>query len=152
MRGVRFTKAEREWLKAFVEPQSRVESKGGRLARSVLEKIELAEMPVRRGTYLTVPDVIEAFREVLGARLLAPRHEAAGVRAQMKNRIQALGLTRADCVTAAKVAGAKWQGTIRAESIVRQADMLLAESQLSLPTSRTPPPRQSPVELGDDEI
>lgn len=142
----------RGWLEEAIKADADVgDRKAVKLAESVLSKLELAEMPVARGTYLTVDDAIEAFSEVLGARLLAPEKKAVGVRSQMKSRIQALGLTRADCTTVAKVAAAKWQGVIRAESLVRQADRLMAESQLEF----APPPRQqvpSPVELGDDEI
>src|SRR5690606_29631606 len=104
---------------------------------SALKKLELAEMPVKqRG--LTVPDAIKAFREVLGPRLLAPRYEARGVLGQMKNRIQALGLTRDDCITIAKAAAVEWQGVIRAESLVRQADKLLASAQMEVPLTSTP--------------
>lgn len=155
-KGLRLTKSERQSLKTLLDPVNiNVGNYGNRLvkdAASILDKLELAEMPVAKGTYLTVNDAIDAFAGVLGKRLIAPTFQAVGVRAQMKNRIQALGLTRADCVTVAKVAGAQWQGAIRAESLVRQADKLLQESQLDLSGAPPKPKHASPVELSDDEI
>lgn len=151
--ALRFTKAERELIRHALEWLRQGQDKSSKTAESVLEKLELAELPVRKGSYLTVPDAISAFREVLGQRLLAPRFEARGVLGQMKNRIQALGLTRQDCITIAKVAGEQWQGVIRAESLVRQADKLLADGQCELPIKRTPQAdSRAPVELSDDDI
>jgi hypothetical protein len=156
--AIRFTKAEREWMRGWLENAVKADAEVGdtkavRAGESVLKKLELAELPVKQRSYLTVPDAIKAFREVLGPRLLAPRYEARGVLGQMKNRIQALGLTRSDCTTIAKVAGAEWKGVIRAESLVRQADKLLAGAQMELPATSTPHLRDSsPVELSDDEI
>ncbi len=157
-KGIRFTKVERQFLRRLLETgwegtQIDYGAKFEKLRVSVFEKLELAEMPVKRGTYLTVTDAIAAFREVLGQRLVAPGFQAVGVLAQMKNRIQALGLTRADCVSIAKTAGAQWQGPIRAESLVRQADVLMAGAQQSFGKSFAPPPRQSsPVELSEEDI
>jgi len=153
MAGVRFTKAEREVIKyAIGELVSVRKASDHKHLDSVLAKLELAEMPVKKGTYLTVPAAIDAFRGVLGNRLVAPPFSALGVLGKMKNRIQALGLTAADCVTVAKVAGAQWQGVIKAESLVNQADKLLAESQLELDPGAPPPPKRSPVQLGDEDI
>lgn len=156
-KGIRFTKPERELLHQLTSfyresSQRNADRKTrSKLADSILEKLELAELPVSKGTYLTVPDAISAFREVLGPRLVAPGFQAVGVLAQMKNRIQSLGLTRADCVAVAKVAGIQWAGPIRAESLVRQADVLMAGAQQTFSTA--PPPRQSsPVELGEEDI
>jgi hypothetical protein len=151
-KGVRFAKAEREWLKGWLEPLTRVDGKSAKLAQSVLDKLELAEMPVAKGTYLTVPDAISAFRGVLGTRLVAPGFQARGVLAQMKQRIQALGLTRADCVSIAKVAAAEWRGPVRAESLVRQADVLMAGAQGEFESTKHPHRDQSPVELGEEDI
>ncbi len=159
-RGIRFTRAEAALLKEilgfYVESCRRNEGKvKTRLkeAESIISKLELAEMPVKRGTYLAVNDAVAAFKEVLGQRLVAPGFQAVGVLSQMKNRIQALGLTRADCVSIAKTAGAQWQGPIRAESLVRQADVLMAGAQQTFGSHIAPPPRQSsPVELADDDI
>lgn len=153
-RGIRFTKAEREVIRAALDDFITEVPKPPKAAHTALAKLDLAELPVKKGTYLTTSDAIAAFREVLGQRLLAPGFQAVGVLAQMKNRIQALGLTRQDCTAIAKAAGAEWQGVIRAESLVRQADKLLAGSQLALGQGqRTPQSRShSPVELGDDEI
>lgn len=153
-KGVRFTKSERESLKSVLS-HVYLTDYGSRIvkdAASILEKLELAEMPVKKAPGLSVNDAIAAFREVLGQRLLAPGYQAVGVLAQMKNRIQALGLTRDDCVRVATVAGAQWQGVIRAESLVRQADKLLAGSQGDTKPFAPPPRGGSPVELGEDDI
>lgn len=149
-RGIRFTKAERAWILGFADGQAAT----SKLAASIVAKLEESELPVKRASYLTVPDAIAAFRGVLGPRLIAPPFSAAGVMGQMKNRIQALGLTKTDCETIAKVAGVGWQGQIRAESLVRQADKLLTESQLPLPVKAAPQPNSNggAVELDDDEI
>jgi hypothetical protein len=154
VKGIRFTKSERDSLKKILG-HVHLSDYGSRIvkdAHAILEKLELAEMPVKKGTYLSTNDAIAAFKEVLGQRLLAPGFQAVGVLAQMKNRIQALGLTRQDCVTIAKVAGSEWQGVIRAESLVRQADKLLAKSQLDIKSFAPPPRGGGAVELSDDEI
>lgn len=152
-RAIRFTKAERELLLRLVSPVdmslNNCGSKIVKTAAAIRAKLELSELPVK-GSYLTVTDAISAFREVLGNRLVAPGFQAVGVLGQMKNRIQALGLTRADCVTIAKVAGAEWQGLVRAESLVRQADKLMANGQLEISTPHTR--NGSPVELGEEDI
>lgn len=158
--ALRLTKAERELIKAAVECFGGDSAKERKARDSILTKLELAELPVKKGTYLTVNDAIAAFKEVLGPRLLAPRFEARGVLGRMKNRIQALGLTRQDCVSIAKVASVQWAGIIRAESLVRQADKLLVEAQQPMPFDKETMPGQrtpqtktaSPVELGDEEI
>lgn len=147
MKGVRFTKAERAVIKELVtEWMAGNDSKTG---TSIIDKLEAAELPVKKSG-LTVSDAIAAFREVLGARLVAPPFTAVGVLSQMKNRIAALGLTRGQCTTIAKVAAAEWRGPVKAESLCRQADTLLAASQQDFKFYNEPP--RSPVELDDDEI
>lgn len=155
MRGVRFTKAETAWMLGWLQSSLEAERESGkrgdvRLGESVITKLEAAELPVRDSCAVKVTDAIAAFREVLGGRLIAPPFGAAGVLGAMKRRMAALGLSLTDCRTIAKIAGAAWRGPIRAESLVRQADKLLAESQGELVTDD----RQvvSPVELNDDEI
>lgn len=152
-RGLRLTKLEREVVKFALEDWSPKKAAWIKARESINAKLEESELPVKRSSYLTVDDAIAAFRGVLGPRLIAPLPAAAGVKAQMKNRIQALGLTRADCESVARVAGVQWDGQIRAESLVRQADKLMAEAQLELPTApRKPGTAPAPVELDDDDI
>lgn len=156
-KGIRFTKPERDFIRRAVgllcSPWGEQTKLTQKLADSVNEKLELSEMPVKKGTYLTVPDAISAFRSVLGQRLVAPGFQAVGVLSQMKQRIQALGLTKSDCVQIAKVAGAEWRGPIRAESLVRQADVLMAGAQGELEGTKHPTHQDSsPVELGEEDI
>ncbi len=108
---------------------------------ALLAKIEKVEMLAgMKRTGITVGAALDAFKGVLGPRLLVPPSSAAGVFGQMAQRLKALGLTAADCVAVAKSANERWpRGAIRAESLVRQADSLLAEAQQDLPgTTRTP--------------
>lgn len=138
---MRLTKAERELLDALLDldvrdltDDVRERARFDKARLSLVAKLEAAEKP--RGTGVAVAAAVEAFREVLGNRLIAPLSSARGVWAQMQNRLNALGLSRMDCISAAKVAGVEWRGAIKAESIVRQADRLLQAAQLELPTNR----------------
>lgn len=157
MKGVRFTKAEADLIRALLETEAslarRDRGKRQAVAASALAKLETAELPVKKAQYgVTVNEAIDAFRGVLGRRLLTPPWSAIGVLSAMKNRLAALGLTRGDCETVARVAATEWQGTVRAESIVRQADKLMAMSQqqLDLEPRRTEP--AGPVELSEEEV
>lgn len=151
MKGIRFTKAERKWLVETLE-QCRTTALTAMVRDTILAKLELAEMPVANKQYgVTVTDAITAFRETLGRRLIAPPFAAVGVLSQMKNRLAALGLTRGDCTTIAKVAAATWRGPVRAESLVRQADKLLAQSQQEIDWTDGAP-AVTPVELSDEEL
>lgn len=157
MKGVRFTKAEaalvRELLEWDTHKTYRDAGKRHAVGVAALNKLEAAEMPVKKPTYgVTVPEAIEVFRGVLGRRLIAPPWSAAGVLAQMKNRLVALGLTRGDCTTIAKVAAAEWQGPVRAESLVRQADKLMAMAQQEIDLTPTNNTGGSPVELTDEDV
>lgn len=144
MKGVRFTKAEREWLVEVLE-----QCRGSKYRDLVLAKLEAAELPVKKSAGISVMEVIGIFRGVLGNRLIAPPFTAVGVLAQMKNRIAALGLTEALCKQAAEEAGRRWTGPIRAESIVRQADALLAPY---FPSRDEELGYRTPLELDDADI
>lgn len=150
MKGVRFTKAEREFLVLAIETHD-CTPKQENLRDAIKAKLELAEMPVNKPAGLKVADAISAFRGVLGRRLVEPPSAAYGVMGYMKQRIAALGLTVRDCETIAKVAAAEWRGAVKAESLVRQADRLLAASQQSLPYD-VDRPDNAPVELDADDI
>lgn len=152
MRAVRFTKAEYAFLSMFLEEflDTALTDKERKLVTAVVRKLETAEMPVK-SSGLPLAEALAAFREVLGSRLVTPPSGAAGVYAQMTKRLHALGLSRMDCVTIAKAAGVEWQGRIKAESLLRQGDVLLSSSQLGLPHVSGTPRTTAPVELSDDD-
>ena len=128
--GIRFTKAERELIRNLLQwhegKAARTELQAVKTAMEKLDRSELA-MPKGAGG-LSVNDAIAAFREVLGNRLVVLSSYGAGWYAQIGNRLKLLGLTRDDCIRVAKSAAAEWQGPIKAESLVRQAEYLLHTS------------------------
>lgn len=148
--AIRLTKAEREFLLNEVPFVRECALQSGnkramKVADAIIAKLEAAEKP--RGSGVPAAQAVEAFREVLGNRLIAPLSGARGVWAQIQNRLNALGLSRMDCVSAAKAAAAEWRGPIKAESIVRQADRLLQAAQLEIPGARGA--STAPVEMDD---
>lgn len=150
-RGIRFTKAEREKIKTAIEDRPGYDASNA-VNRSILSKLESAELPVKKHG-LSLQAALEAFRAVLGRRLIAPPAGAGGVFAQMARRVAALGLTLGDCTTVAKVAAVEWQGPVRAESLVRQADKLLAMSQQEFDyAERGDALNYGPPSLGDEEL
>lgn len=101
--------------------------RAGTVPDSLLTKLDKAELMsgVKRG--LSPQDAVEAFKEVLGTRLVAPLGSVWG---EIGGRIRRLGLSRMQCVTIAKVAKDQWRpGPIKAESLVRQAEVLLSGAQ-----------------------
>jgi hypothetical protein len=111
------------------------ELRAGRVPESLLDKIERAEM-LRAGATkgLGAQRAVELFAEVLGSRLVRPPSGAGQSWGAMAARLKTLGLTETDCRTIARVAAAGWRpGPIRAESLVRQADVLLAGAQQQIP-------------------
>lgn len=138
--AIRFTKPEREWLREWVTANLEAESqaihvRGIKLGQSVLDKLIESERPKEsRGAGLAVTDALDAFKSALGDRLVVPPTPGKPWWAMMGNGLKKYGLTRQQCVTIAKTAGAKWRsGFIKAESLVRQATVLLAEAQIELP-------------------
>lgn len=110
------------------------ELRAGRVPPSLIEKIDAKETRVPG---LSARTAVEAFRRVLGNRLVLPPSGAAGAWGAMARRLSALALTEDDCSTIAKRAAAEWRsGPIRAESLVRQADVLLAGVGGEHPSSR----------------
>ncbi len=145
--AIRFTAAERAWIAEQVGKAA-----GNKTAELVLAKLERSELPVRRAG-LAPQKAIEAFGEVLGRRLIVPPSGAIGVYRQMAQRLASLGMTRGDCVTVAKVAAAEWTGHVRAESLVRQADKLMAASQQTIDyEGATGSMGISPQDLQDDDL
>jgi len=148
--AIRLTAAERELVRDLLETEAaRTVRDGGarkRTATAALAKLEASELPVRKNG-LAAQTAVEAFVQVLGNRLVKPPAGAQGVWGAMGNRLRMLGLTRGDCVTIARVAGAAWRGPIKAESLVRQADTLLSGAQSAIPGT----PR-GPIALGEDDF
>lgn len=102
----------------------------GGTAHALLEKIDNAEIRQKTkavGKGLAPQVAIEAFREVLGKRLVPPLQGEFG---QLGVLLRNKGLTRMQCISVAKTAAAEWRaGPIRVLSLVRQADVLLAGAQ-----------------------
>lgn len=101
-----------------------------KLWSSFYERVLAAEMkPRKKASGLTVAQAIEIFRGALGRRLVVP----AGTPGPewfiaLQRRINSSGLTAELAKAAAETAGATWKGSIKAESIIRQADTLLSDS------------------------
>jgi len=138
-RAVRFTKPERELIldhcKEIASCPIGISKSVVAAAQSVIAKLEEAEHPKEKSTGLTVNQAVAAFRSVLDRRLVVPPNGAGLVYIQMQAKLKALALTYEQCVTAASQAGREWQGSIKAQSILNQAEKLLhnAESE-PLPT------------------
>ena len=94
-RGIRLTKQEREWLRRFIEPQSRVESKGGKLAQSVLQKLAASEEAPKGVSVEPIEDAL-----IASARGKVVALEAGHARASVQAK--AVGATPED----AKLVGA----------------------------------------------
>lgn len=142
MAAVRLTKAERELIRTLVngcEPKQR------RVADGLLEKLAASEVP-RKKEGPSVHVVIEVFRGVLGRRLITPPAPSPAWYAQQSAQLARMGMTVELCRRAAQVAAEVWQGPIRAESIIRQADKLLHEQAYE--------PRGAAVyvDLADEEL
>jgi hypothetical protein len=145
VKAVRFTRAEREYLLQLLPEDNTT-------ARKVAAKLAAAAAPASPGG-ISVVTACDAFRRVLRDRLILPLKTARGVYAAMQKRLTALGLSEADCHEIARVAGEVWEGAIRAESLVRQADKLLgglAGTATSIPGRPGAP--VAPVTLGDDDL
>lgn len=145
MRAIRFTRAEKELLVELLGPALTAESlKARKLASVIAAKLVAAEVP-KPVSGTSTREAIDAFRRALGNRLIVPPSTAGGVYASMQRRLTDLGIGPADCYEVARIAGVAWDGPIRAESLVRQADKLLGGP---LPSQHN----KAPLDLGDDEI
>lgn len=117
---------------------------------SLYERVLTAEMRPRKSKpALSVVAAIECFRGVLGKRLVVPAgNPGPSFWAPLQNRINASGLTPDHCTEAARAAGFAWKGPIKAESIIRQADVLLSEAgALANVPQETPQEVESMTEL-----
>jgi hypothetical protein len=137
---IRLSAKEAEQVKAGVCPDS---------LRGKVEAAELRQKTRAVGKGLAPQVAIEAFREVLGKRLVPPLQGEYG---QLGVLLRNKGLTRMQCVSAAKTAAAEWRnGPIRALSIVRQADVLLSAAQKDFPWGGKEPPGGWQGAVGIDE-
>lgn len=81
----------------------------------------------RKETGYSVRSAIEAAKGVLRSRLVLPAGKPSVVWfVQLQNRINASGLDEALIIKAATAAGEQWRGPVKFESLIRQADTLLA--------------------------
>lgn len=108
----------------------RVGSAHSRAWSSLMERVTAAEMrPRKPKPSISVNAAVTAFRGVLGNRLVMPAgNPGPGWWSQLQSRLNASGMTEALCTEAARAAGSAWRGPIKAESIIRQADVLLSEA------------------------
>lgn len=94
----------------------------------------------QRAGVLSVADAIEVFRGVLGRRLVVPAGQPGPEwYAPLQKRLYASGLTALLAKKAAEVAAAQWKGSIKAESLIRQADTLLSDSNMDSIEADLPP-------------
>ena len=118
--SIRLTKGERMLIREAITAFPLVTVKDRKTIEGLFAKLDKSEAP--RGTGIDVKAAVAAFEGVLGTRLVRPMGAVWGM---MQNRIRALGLTEADCASIAAAAGGEWEGRIKAESLVRQAEKLL---------------------------
>jgi hypothetical protein len=112
-----------EWLREYTESVAHNDKK----AAEVLGLIERAELlrGAKKPKGLAVGAAIDAFRGVLGGRLVLPPNPGPGWYAPLARRLADMGVNADDCRRAAAEAGQRWRGMIKAESIIRQCDVLL---------------------------
>ena len=135
-RGIRFLKAERKWMRAWLEPGLKADADVGderavKLGESVLRKLDESEAPQgeKVRNYLSVKEALTAFQSVLDRRLILPPNGAGAVFAMMQAKLKSLGLTTAQCDAIAEEAGMQWKGNIKAQSLLNQAEALLQAGQ-----------------------
>lgn len=146
MRAVRFTRLEAQLLTELIGPALTADSlKARKIASVIAAKLVAANTPKpAKGT--PIREAIDAFRRALGNRLVVPPSSAAALYASMQRRLSDLGIGAADCYEVARIAAVVWEGSVRAESLVRQADKLLGSDEQPKAAAG------SPVTLGDDEL
>jgi hypothetical protein len=135
-RAVRFTKPEREEIRAGLEWRAKLTvnrpgrgpepTKSSKVALAALAKLDASEKPVEKvSSGVSCAVAIEAFRKVLGPRLVVPPNPGAPYWVTMTRGLQSGGYTAEQCRRIAEVAAVEWQGRIKAESLVRQGAELL---------------------------
>lgn len=113
-----------EWLREYTESVAHNDKKASELL-GLIERAELLA-GAKRPKGLAVGAAIEAFRGVLGNRLVLPPNPGPSWYAPLARRLADMGVTADDCKKAAEVAEERWRGAIKAESIIRQCDTLLS--------------------------
>lgn len=138
-RAVRLTKPERELIRnairVYCSPWGEQTKGTQKAADGVIQKLDQSEAPPEKVAreYASVQEALTAFQSVLGRRLVIPPNGAGPVFAKMQAQIKSLGLTREQCRLAAMEAGKQWsQGSIKAQSIINQAEQLLQSASESL--------------------
>lgn len=122
-------KAERALIRDYLATDTAGGPVRERVRKGLADKLDQLDNPVKR-VGITAGQLLDEFRVILGARLVLPPSSAVGVYAQIARRAEQLGLSIAQWRAVAREAGARWRGPIRAESIVRQADVLMSDAPL----------------------
>jgi hypothetical protein len=142
--GLRFTKAEREYLgqRLATSAASKTEE---RLRQSILDKLEKSELVKGKGR---APGIgwfaaAAAMRTVLGPSLATPPSPDVGWIMKMSNRIRELGLTADDCARIAQALKARGRAPFSFEKAIWEADRLLAAP------ATTPQASSAPTEMED---
>jgi hypothetical protein len=152
-RGIRFTKPERDLIRQALGADGLCRTKAEVTAKtSLLDKLEAAEKPEEKKSGLSVKAALDVFKGVLGFRLVAPPPGAVAIWSMMQKRIVSLGLTPMDCITLAKTAGTKWQGQIKAQSLINQAEALLQDAQDKPFEDVAMKPRGAPQPVAMDDM
>lgn len=100
-----------------------------RVVVEIIAKLDKCEAAKPTTLALTADDLVEVCKGALGSRLILPLSGAAGVWGVIIGRLKQTGLTREQAARAARAAAVQWQGPVRLESIVRQADKLLHQPE-----------------------
>jgi predicted NBD/HSP70 family sugar kinase len=133
---LRLKKAQVQWLREYTESVAH----NDRRAAEILGLLERAELLAgnKKPAGIGVAAAIDAFRGVLGPRLVLPPRPGPSWFAPLARRLGDMGVTVDDCKRAAEVAAERWRGAIKAESIIRQCDVLLSAEVTESGRSETP--------------
>jgi hypothetical protein len=124
---LRLVKVEREVVRMALAEWNPLKQAWVNAKESTLDKLDRSELIRGKGrpsTATPIRDVMRVFSGVLGRRLIPPPSSGRQIWAQMQRRVDALGVDLEGCRELAEEAGRRWQGSIKAESIVRQAERL----------------------------
>lgn len=133
-RAVRFLKPERELIQRYaqsiVDCPTAIPKGVVKAAQGIVAKLAESEAPQDKSrSHLSVQEAISLFQGVLGRRLIIPPNGASLIYIQMSKRLKSLGLDKDQCRIAAEEAGRQWQGNIKAQSIINQAERLLQDAE-----------------------
>lgn len=125
---LRLGKAETEWLREVTDAAAHRDKK----AAAILVKLDRAELLAGRKRGISVAAAVEVIKLALGPRTVLPPNPTAAWFAPLSHRLAALGVTVDDVRRAAEAAGRRWNGLIKAESVIRQCDVLLSDAPETL--------------------